>query len=188
MTWLYSRVAVQDIQPGDEEDSRDKCWLLKIKNDIKGCFINLSMEQINKYQNGKIYKIWSLECDEIYVGSTCSALYKRMSKHRRTCKIGVKNPNCKLYQEMKRIGEDAFKIELIENYSCTCIDELLRREGYWIRELNATLNMRIAGRKQQEYYNEHIEEIKEYRQKYRIDHEDNIKATNKRYYQQNREV
>ena len=111
-----------------------------------------------------------------------------MSKHRRTCKIGVKNPNCKLYQEMKRIGEDAFKIELIENYSCTCIDELLRREGYWIRELNATLNMRIAGRKKQEYYTEHIEEIKEYKQKYRIDHEDMIKATNKRYYQQNREV
>ena len=57
------------------------------------------MEPLNKYQNGKIYELWSLETDEIYAGSTCSPLYKRMSKHKDSLKRGQKS-NYKLYQEM----------------------------------------------------------------------------------------
>ena len=42
------------------------------------------MSENNKYQNGKIYKIWSMETDEIYVGSTCQPLHKRMYDHRKS--------------------------------------------------------------------------------------------------------
>ena len=120
------------------------------------------MESFNKYQNGKIYKIWSLETDEIYVGSTCSPLYKRMSKHRNVLRHGDRS-HYKLYKEMARLGEESFKIELLENYPCQNIDELHKREGHWKRELQATLNMVMAGRTRQEYYLEHIEEMKEYK-------------------------
>ena len=124
------------------------------------------MEPLNKYQSGKIYKLWSLETDGIYVGSTCSPLYKRMSKHKDSLKRGQKS-NYKLYQEMVKNGEETFRIELVENFPCTTIDELRKREGYWIRELKATLNMKIAGRTPKDYRDEHKEEMKEYLKQYR---------------------
>ena len=109
------------------------------------------MTEINKYQNGKIYKLWSLETDEIYVGSTCCPLHKRMFKHRQSSRFGARS-HYKLYREMERLGESSFRIELIEDYPCDSRDELLKREGYWIRELKATLNMVMAGRSKKEYY------------------------------------
>ena len=60
------------------------------------------MTQISKYQNGKIYRIWSLETDEIYVGSTVDMLHKRMYKHRHDAKKG--RTTVKIHLEMQRIG------------------------------------------------------------------------------------
>ena len=102
----------------------------------------------NKYQNGKIYKFWSSKTDEIYVGSTCQPLHKRMYKHR-CCAMDYNRTMFKVYREMNRIGVDSFNIELIENYPCDSKDELNKREGYWVRELNATLNKQIPGRTKQ---------------------------------------
>jgi hypothetical protein len=144
------------------------------------------MESVNKYQNGKIYKIWSLETDEIYVGSTCGPLYKRMFKHREAFRYGGKS-HYKLYQEMSRLGESSFKIELIEDYPCNSSDELHKREGHWIRELNSTLNMVIAGRTKQEYYLEHIDNIKEYKKKWQHENKDRLRDKLKEYYQEHRQ-
>ena len=114
------------------------------------------MDTFNKYRNGRIYKLWSLETNEIYVGSTCCPLYKRMYRHRQTFKSGKKS-HYKLYREMTRLGEASFNIELIEDYPCKKGDELRKTEGCWIRELKATLNMVMAGRSTREYYFEHLE-------------------------------
>ena len=38
------------------------------------------------YSNGKIYKIWSVLGDDIYIGSTTEALSRRMAFHR-SCHI-----------------------------------------------------------------------------------------------------
>jgi group I intron endonuclease len=141
------------------------------------------MESSNKYQNGKIYKIWSLETDEIYVGSTCCPLHKRMYNHR--CDAKKKAPY-KLHQEMARLGESAFKIELIEDYPCNSINDLNKREGYWIRELKATLNMRIAGRTKEEYYLDHIDETKEYKKKWQHENKDKLRDKLKNYYQEHK--
>ena len=157
---------------------------------------------LDNYQNGKIYKLWSLETDEIYVGSTCCPLYKRMSKHREALTMNTKNHR-KLYIEMNRLGKDAFSIELIENYPCTSIEELRKREGYWIRELKATLNIQIAGRTQKDYRDEHKEEMKEYLKQYRItnyeklskdqkirreNNKDYIKEWKKQHYEANKDA
>jgi hypothetical protein len=141
----------------------------------------------NKYQNGKIYKIWSLETDEIYVGSTCQPLHKRMHKHREAL-TQEKCKNYKLYQEMQRIGLHAFNIELIENCPCNSKYELIKREGHWIRELTSTLNMRIAGRTKKEYAEENKERVSQYKREYRGEHEDMIKQRAKEYYEQNKDI
>jgi len=120
----------------------------------------------NKYQNGKIYKIWSLETDEIYVGSTCQPLHKRLHQHRVRSKREIYK-NTKLYSAMTEFGVDAFKIELIDDYPCSDKNALTLREGYWIRELKALLNRYIAGRTQKErnavnkplYYSANIKNI-----------------------------
>ena len=101
--------------------------------------------KVNKYTNGKIYRIWNLLNDKIYVGSTIQPLYKRFTAH----KTGARGRDCKfkLYEEMNTLGYEQFKIELIEYYPCQTKDELTRREGEVIRELKPDLNMQIAGRK-----------------------------------------
>ena len=69
------------------------------------------------YSKGKIYKIWNDVDDRIYIGSTCQTLAQRMGEHRRmiNCKSKM---NCKIYQVMREIGVERFKIELIEECKC----------------------------------------------------------------------
>ena len=40
------------------------------------------MEIINKYQNGKIYKITDIAYNKCYIGSTTEGLSLRMARHR----------------------------------------------------------------------------------------------------------
>ena len=46
---------------------------------------------------------------------------------------------------MNEIGVQHFQIELIETYPCNNKEELLAKEGYYIRTLKPSLNQRIAG-------------------------------------------
>ena len=120
---------------------------------------------INKYKNGKIYKILNTENDDVYVGSTCMELNDRMQYHITAQPI---KQGRKLYKLMRSIGSDLFYIELIEDYPCETKEELRKREGHHIR-LTGTLNMCIAGRTKQEWKEENREHVllqsKEYNQR-----------------------
>jgi hypothetical protein len=70
-------------------------------------------------------------------------------------------------------------IELVESFSCNSLDELRKREGYWIRETDC-VNKLIAGRTVKEYYIDNKDVIA----KYYIDNKERIKA----YYQANRDT
>ena len=59
--------------------------------------------------------------------------------------------NFKINRDMNWVGVDHFRIELVERIPCEKKEDFLKREGYWIRELNATLNTKIAGRSKQQY-------------------------------------
>ena len=83
------------------------------------------------YKNGIIYQILNTVTDDVYVGSTCSPLPKRMYDHRRTA---LSKPHWRVYQKFAEIGHDKFYIELIELFPCTCSAELKAREGHYIRE------------------------------------------------------
>jgi len=83
------------------------------------------------YKNSKIYKIINTKDDKIYIGSTVQMLYKRMDNHRTNCKD--LNRNSKLYQHMRTIGVEYFRIVLIKNFHCSNKEEL---EGEEFKEIS----------------------------------------------------
>ena len=105
------------------------------------------------FKNGKIYKLWSPQGDEIYIGSTTQPLYKRLNQHKngRDC-------NSKYLFE----NYNVVKIELIEEYPCNNKMELDRKEGEHVRE-NECLNKNVPGRTAKEWYqdNNYYENNKE---------------------------
>ena len=130
------------------------------------------------YKNGKIYCIRNTIDDNIYVGSTCQPISKRMAKHRVDMK-GYKKDR-KLYSKMNELGVDNFYIELIEECPCDNLEQLRRREGHFIRELG-TLNHAISGRTKAEWTNENTERVTENKAKYYIKNKEHLDDTNKTY-------
>ena len=137
------------------------------------------------YSNGRIYCIRNNVNDDVYVGSTTQPLSQRFQKH----KCDLKNPkknNFKFYQYMNELGEQNFYIELIEEYPCENIEQLRRKEGEWIRKM-ATLNTKIAGRTTREYYEEHLEDKKEYDKLYHEENKDKRSKQAKERYEKDKE-
>ena len=52
---------------------------------------------MNKYQNGKIYKIVDVGYSKCYIGSTCEELSQRMARHRAIYKQFAKGKKGKLF-------------------------------------------------------------------------------------------
>ena len=115
------------------------------------------------YANGKIYCIRNrADTDRIvYIGSTVRPLSERMSKHRSTIKI---KPDIKIYKLMAEVGVDNFHIELIANFPCENVEQLLAEEGRHIRlndTINKGVNSDMAGRSQKQHYEDNREAIRE---------------------------
>ena len=89
-----------------------------------------------RYKNAKIYKIVNDIDDYIYVGSTCSPLYKRKYHHKNDSKSPHKQHRI-IYKHLRDINQtiDDCKIILIEEYPCKNKQELLKRERYWYDKL-----------------------------------------------------
>jgi hypothetical protein len=85
--------------------------------------------------NSKIYQVRNNVNDDIYIGSTCQKLCKRMALYRQysTSHDGL------LYDEMRRLGKEQFYIELIEDYPCENNEQLTAMTHFYIRE-RSTLN------------------------------------------------
>jgi group I intron endonuclease len=122
---------------------------------------------MNRYENGKIYKLVNDVDNEIYVGSTCLPLAKRLHIHRNK---SYERTSTLVYQHMNRIGRKNIKIILVEMFSCVNKLELEKRERYWIDQLQPALNK-----------NKPLtpEEKENYRQKYK--QTDKYKAWKKAY-------
>jgi hypothetical protein len=92
------------------------------------------------YKNGKIYQIISNDGEMCYVGSTCKKyLSQRFGEHKNKYrdkqlgKGGSKNSYA-VFEIFDKYGVDGCSIELIENCPCENINELRKREGYYIRQ------------------------------------------------------
>ena len=131
----------------------------------------------------RFYKILNSETDDIYVGSTTQKLSKRMTNHRTQAKRGK---NHLLYQKMREIGDDKFYIELVEDYPCDSLEQLNKREGEWIRQIE-TLNEKVAGRTKQEYANDNRDiKNQKARERYQENREQELERS-RNCYQKDRE-
>ena len=121
------------------------------------------------YANGRIYKIEPIcehDENEVYYGSTCQLLCKRMDKHRSDykCWLNGKRDKTYSYELFDKYGVENCKIYLVELYPCETKEELLSREGHYIKN-NKCVNRYAAG-------NQLAVGIKEYHQIYRNQHKD----------------
>ena len=141
------------------------------------------------YKSGKIYCIRNNVDDDIYVGSTCQPISKRMAKHRGYIN-DKRQQHRMLYVKMVEHGVDNFYIELVEDCPCDNLEQLRRREGHFIRNMG-TLNKNIAGRTESEnkaqYYIEHKEHLDEVNKQYRESHPDEMKQYCTDRYERNKE-
>jgi len=161
---------------------------------------------VNDYSKGKIYKIECNITGDVYIGSTTEpTLARRLAGHKKvfcSWKEGKRKYKMSSFQILER-GD--YTIYLIEKYPCESKDELLSREGYFIKEFirgGSCVNQQFAGRTKQEYYIDNQEYIKdkskkwglnnkdkrvEYRKKYQEINQELIKERRKNYKEQNKE-
>lgn len=92
---------------------------------------------INKYENGKLYKI--VVGDDTYVGGTCQKLNQRKARHNWNLAHGL---DFKIYKKARERNIDKLELELLENFACRSKRDLNRQEEVWRSLLNATLNER----------------------------------------------
>lgn len=143
---------------------------------------------MSKYQNGKIYKIWNDEYSKCYIGSTCQSLSKRFSAHKSDYKYYIegKKPVTSTFELFKHYGVENCKIELVENYPCNTKEELLAREGHYIRK-DECLNKRVAGRDKKQRYVENKQYYYEKDKTYRINNPEKISEKKHRYWLKHRD-
>ena len=138
---------------------------------------------MNKYQNGKIYKIVSSDYSKCYIGSTCESLSQRMARHRNKYKVYLKGDITltRSFDLFDQYGVENCKIELIENFPCENKEELRKREGHYIQNTEC-INKYVAGRNRtfKEYYQDNKEKCNAQRREYKEKHKEELKL----YYQE----
>ena len=117
------------------------------------------------YENAKIYKLWSPEGDDIYIGSTTTLLSARKAKH----KHGGGTTSRILFNKYNDV-----RIELLECFPCDNKEELAKIEGEYIRN-NVCVNKQIPLRTHKEYYQDNKEQKKEYQREHREKNIEHIK-------------
>jgi len=154
---------------------------------------------MNKYQNGKIYKIVCRVTNLVYIGSTTQKyLSNRLKGH-----VYTFNKKTGNVTSFKILESGDYYIELVELYPCNSKDELLVRERYYFdvidcvnkRRPKVTLVEQKEERKEQyqinkekikevqkEQYQINKEKIKEVQKKYRQNNEVKIALQKKEYY------
>jgi len=134
------------------------------------------------YQNAKIYKLWSPEGDDIYIGSTTQKLCDRKAGHngdfrnKKTCSSNI------LYDKYNDV-----RIELLECCPCDNKEELAKKEGEYIRN-NKCVNKNISGRTRKEYREDNNRNILEYSKNYREKNKEIINERIKNYKEKNNEI
>ena len=128
---------------------------------------------MNRYQNGKVYKIIAPD-DTFYVGSTIQSLNERFGGHKysfKSVKSGKNIRGTAVFELFEKYGVEVCRIELIEEYPCDSKRDLERREGEIIKNTKC-INKVVAGRTSEEY---------------RLDNSEKLKNKFKQFYENNKE-
>ena len=141
------------------------------------------------YSKGKIYKIQDNGLNMCYIGSTVQPLCKRMAQHRKDFKRylnKIDRKNTSIFRIFDECGVENCKIELVEQYPCESKEELMAREGFFIKEMDC-VNKNIAGRTREEYFSDNSEMLSEKRKIHYQENRKEIIEKNKQYGSDNRE-
>ncbi len=151
------------------------------------------------YSQTIIYKICCKDAsiNDIYVGHTTN-LTKRKHSHKTCCSnVNDTNYNRYVYEFIRANGDwDNWSVIQIEEYSCNNRREAEAREHYWIKELNAKLNLNKPYAKckeepqiyKQNWYEENKEEILEKSKKNYEENKEQKLEYQKEYAQENKEI
>jgi len=149
----------------------------------------------------KVYKIYFLDCDDFYIGSTKSPLSRRMTEHRAAVRKGS---NYKVYNFIRSKNMN-FEYILVSSCMVSNKDQQRQFEQSVISEMKPNLNKirahtTVEQRREQkkEYRKENKgqikEQMKEYRDKnkeklkeYRKENKEQIKEYQKEYQKENKE-
>jgi len=82
---------------------------------------------------GRVYKLYNIVDEMVYIGSTNKTLVKRLGDHMYSYNIGE---NSELYNHMKYIGRQHFRMKLLEHRIVDKILELKTMEQKWIDREN----------------------------------------------------
>ena len=137
------------------------------------------------YNNSKVYKIWSPNGENIYVGSTTKQyLSQRMTLHRASYNYwkSGKGGLITSFLLFDEYGLDNCFIELLEAKPCASRDEMKQLEGGYIRNL-ACVNKCIAGRTMKEYHEDNKTRINKTQKEYQEINKEKVKQ----YYEKNKE-
>jgi hypothetical protein len=136
------------------------------------------------YSKAKIYKILNDLDDDVYIGSTCQTLSQRMAGHRRC----FKHKTNKLHTKMREIGIEHFFIRLVQELpECQNVEQLRKKEGEIIIELQPALNVCVAGRTKTEWYADNADKLTKKRHEDYINNREHILEKNKQYRNENYE-
>ena len=135
---------------------------------------------MNKFEQGKIYKLVNSVNDMIYIGSTIEPLHRRWVSHLTDYK---RRPNNKLYKKIHEIGIENFKIILISIYPCKSKEQLIKREREEYDKYNTDILLNIYRPKITK--EEEIEYNKKHKKEYYELHKNDISEKQKEYYHQN---
>jgi hypothetical protein len=137
---------------------------------------------MERYKNGKIYKIVDNTNGNVYIGSTCEpTLAHRLAKHRGHYREYLKGGN-RYITSFKILENNDYSIVLLEEFPCETKDQLLARERFYI-ENNGCINKKIPTRTQKEWR----EDNKNYQKEYKEQNKDKIKNYLKEYREQNKD-
>ena len=148
----------------------------------------------NKFYNAKIYKIIDNTNNNVYIGSCCSSLKTRLSKHKCSYEMFLFN-NIKSFEIIKNkdyiksfdiIFNNDYKIELLEDCNVKTKEELFERERFFIKN-NECLNKNIPDISYKQYYNDNINKIDDYQKEYYETNKNKAKDKAKEYYETNKD-
>ena len=142
-------------------------------------------------KNYIFYKIFTEDCDDIYVGSTAD-FKSRKNDHKKRCyNENSRNYNLKIYQTIRANGGwDNFRMIQIGTR-----DNITKREAEQIEEeyrlnLKATMNGKrafLSPEVHKEHAKEYYQQIKEHRKEYYENNKKHIKENQKQYHEKNKE-
>tara|TARA_R110000796_G_scaffold242060_1_gene363985 strand:+ start:373 stop:927 length:555 start_codon:yes stop_codon:yes gene_type:complete len=131
---------------------------------------------MNKYQEGKIYKIVCNITNETYYGSTIKTLEERLRLHKY-------DKHC---MSREIINGGNYEIILIKNYPCKSQYELEEEEGKYIRD-NECINKKIPHRTNKEYYEDNKNKINKQVKKWGENNKEKVNEYKKKYRENNKE-